>query len=337
MFISTTGFGNTGASAVLDFLRGYESLQILDGVEFQIVHMPDGLLDLKYNLVFNKDRLSSNAAIKRFMRITNSIFAKRLVKRGCDFDAITKSFIEDLNPICWKGTSAYDPFDTVHKHNTNVKRVLYHIARKVNPNIHPKFEDRYFLMMDEHEFNAKAQKYLRDLICALGVDMSRDVVLDMLVSAVDPSVGLEFFDNTKIIVVYRDPVDLFIRATTHQATNGFFPCADVKQFVRYYRTLMEKTKVDSNILCIQYEDLIYNYYPTTQKIIDFLGYSSRPANEFHYFNPDISVKYTNTRDTYDNKRIIKYIEKELSEYIYVFPDGYTLVEKQKNRFEGEEK
>ena len=333
MIISTSGFGNTGASAVLDFLRGYPDIQVLDGIEFQLLHMPDGLLDLKQSLVYSKDRLSSNAAIKRFLRLNKSVVAKRLISKGCDYPALAEEYIQSLAPISWQGNSVYDPDDIV-KHKMNVlKRGVFHLARKVNPNFHPKFEERYFIMMDEEDFNIRTKEFVRKILDSLKVDKNKDTVLDMLVSAVDPCAGLEFLDETKIIVVYRDPVDLFIRATTHQATNGFFPCTNVDQFITYYRSLMENTVIGENVLCIQYEDLIYQYYPTTERIMNFLGYTCRPDNEFKYFNPDISVKYTNTRPTHNDNVAIETIDKYLREYIYSFVD-YIPVNQQKKLYEG---
>ncbi len=328
MIISTSGFGNTGASAVLDFLRGYPDIQVLDGIEFQLITMPDGLLDLKHALVNARSRLGGNAALKRFMRLEDSLVARRLKAKGCDYAALARDFVAELDPVTWQGASGYDPRDVANRRPNPVARAAYHYARKLNPNLHPRFETRYFLMPEEAAFDAAARRFIGRILDSLGIDRKRDVALDMLVNAVDPGAGLEFVDDTRVIIVYRDPVDLFIRATTHQSTNGFFPCADVEAFIRYYRTLMTRTRIGGDALCVQYEDLIYRYYPTTRGVMDFLGYPSRPRDEFKYFNPDVSVKYTNTRDTFGDKAAIARIEAELAPYLYAFPAAYTPVEKQ---------
>ena len=62
------------------------------------------------------------------------------------------------------------------------------------------------------------------------------------------------------------------------------PQKDVKTFVEYYRMLREFSEVDDTALYIRYEDIIYNYYDTTEKIMKYLGYNSRPENEFKFFN-----------------------------------------------------
>ena len=236
MIISTCGFGNTGASAVLDFLRGYSTLSIQDKIEFQLVHMPDGLVDLKNILVYSGDRVGSNAAIQRFYNLSKSMLAFRLGSAGCDFQKYTSDFISDLNPVFWNGYSNYDPYDISAINHSGltgkIQRLSRGLLRKINPNFHNKFKNRYFLMTDEKSFDEAAKIYINKIFTSLNVNQDEDVVMDMLFSGVTPNAGMEFFEDPKAIVVYRDPVDLFIRANTHQGTNGFFPCSDVRQFVR---------------------------------------------------------------------------------------------------------
>ena len=335
MVISTSGFGNTGASAVLDFLRGYSKVQMIDDFEYQLIHEPDGINDLKYHLTKNKNRLSSNAAIKRFLRLNRHSVVRCLKKRNVDIDAITSRYISKLITVSWRGFSAFDPEDVsnisqnklVHK----AQRGAHYALRHINSSWHyPAYQTRYFSMMSESRFDAVTREYLREIFRAMGYDTDKMIVTDMLFSSTNPAQGMEFFDDAKAIIVYRDPVDLFIRATTHRATNAYHPCANVKDFVRYYKTLMENTELSGKVLCIQYEDLIYNYYPTTQKIMDFIGFENRPDNEFKYFDPDVSVKYTNARSTYSKKSDIEYIEKHLSKYTYTFSD-YVPVKEQYKR------
>ena len=244
MIISTCGYGNSGSSAVLDFLKGYGNASMARDFEFQLIHMPDGLLDLKYNLVQNRDRLAGNAAILRFLRLSDSIFASSLKKSGCDYALLAEEFINSLCPISWNGKSAFDPADISGiKQNSvyeRIRRNVYAIMRRISPDIASvQFKKRYFLALDEEDFDSKAKIFLKKIFSSMGYDSGKDMLFDQLVPAADPRAGTEFIDENKIIVVYRDPVDLFIRANTHQATNAYFPCADVKQFTEYYKMIMK--------------------------------------------------------------------------------------------------
>lgn len=345
MIITTCGFGNTGASAVLDFLKGYDRVSLAGTFEFQLVHMPDGLLDLKYHLVKNRERIACNAAIKRFKKAAlNGWFARKMRNRlGAKYYNATIKYINKVSGIEWEGASVYDPGDVSNlaqnKYSHIFQAALSRFLRLINNDFHfPQYQKRYFSILGEYEFDNATREYLQDVFSIMEQDRTKDMLADMLVSATDPSAGLEFLGDTKVMIIHRDPIDLFIRANTHKATNTFMPCGDVEKFVRYYRSLMTNSIKYDKALYMQYEDLIYNYYPATQKIMDFLGYKERPENEFKYFNPDISVKYTRADLTYPGYDTeIKYIRQNLSEYLYPFPEKYTSAEDQRKKYLQEEK
>lgn len=46
MIVGACGFGSTGSSAVTDYLKEYDSFQVLDRIEFTWVSVDDGLTDL---------------------------------------------------------------------------------------------------------------------------------------------------------------------------------------------------------------------------------------------------------------------------------------------------
>lgn len=325
MVISTCGYGYTGASAVLDFLRGYDSVQILKSVEFQMLHQADGILDLKYYLVENRERIACNTAIKRFKRLQKTgTLALRLRKlMGDDFDRLTNEYIGDIIQVTWLGRSNYDPSDISNESKYGIIRFVHRAitfaCRRLKIKFRfPRYKERYFSIMTEQQFDELTKNYIEKLMSGLNIDMTRDVALDMLFSATNPRKGTEFFDNAKTIIVDRDPRDIFIVSQRTDEEYSFMPWDTGENFVKYYRLLRENTVMDENVLVVRYEDLIYDYWNTTQRIMDYLGYTERPNNEFKYFNPDISVKYTNLKETAAYSEEIKYIEEHLPEYLYEF-------------------
>ena len=341
MIISTCGFGNTGASAVLDFLQGYPELQRVADFEFQLFHMADGINDLKYHLTVSRERIAGNSAIKRFRRAALHGRVGQMMKEACGqrYIDITEKYIDSLIQVSWKGYSRYDPLDVTNRVQEGLRSTLQVLLnrclRKISHKFHyPPHQVRYLAVMDEGRFDEITRSFFRECLIAVGLDPDKDILTDVLFSAMNPKQGTEFVNDPKIILVFRDPRDLFIRANEHQSTNGHTPCANVNEFIKYYRTLMENRIPYENELVIQYEDLIYHYYPTTQKIMDFLGFTKRPENEFKYFNPDKSVKYTKAWNTYaghENEK--KKIEQELSDYLYEYTD-YKKAEEQKTIYEG---
>lgn len=325
MIISTVGHGNTGASAVLDFLREYDEIDIVDDFEFQIIQMPDGILDLKYQLTQNCQRISTNAAIKRFKRALNSSICANKIKGriGSQFDDLITLYINELQILTWKGRSFIDPDDVSSYNNNKFLKYLQEnigkIQRKLRlPGNIPHLRDRYFSFLTEEEFNAATRNFFHNLLNALNMNTDRMVVLDMLFSATKPQKGMEFFDECKVIRVNRDPRDIFAYSKKHFFINSFAPVDTSKNYAEYYYKLRKFSESGINILDIQYEDLIYRYYETTDVIMRFLGLGKRPENEFKYFNPDISVKYTQIYHDECTQNEIDEISGKLSEYLYDF-------------------
>ena len=341
MIISTCGFGNTGASAVLDFLQGYPGLQRISDFEFQLFHMADGVNDLKYQLVFNRERIACNSAIKRFRRAALHGRVGQMMKKLCGdaYVKLTNEYIDRLIQVSWMGYSRYDPSDVSNRVQEGLRSVVQtdinRLFRRISHRFHyPRYQVRYLAMMDEARFDALTRAYFEDCVRVVGLNPDEDILTDVLFSAMNPRAGTEFVRDPKIIIVQRDPRDMFIRATENQATNGHTPCRDVEPFIAYYRTLMTNMIPCEDALTVQYEDLIYDYYPTTRRIMDYLGYANRPAEEFRFFNPDASVKYTKAWITYPgHDREKEAIENALGEYLYPFPE-YMSVEAQRARYEG---
>lgn len=331
MIIATCGNGSSGASAVLDFLRGYDELQFVP-FEFQLLHQADGICDLKYHLTQSRERVACNAAIQRFRKVMYQSRPGFRIRRivGPEYEKIVESYVSKLVLAEWKGRSAFDPVDLSDKCTNAItyKRQLYtsHILRKINKILNiPPFKTRYFSILDEETFDKATAQFLTELFSAAGYNLNNDLVLDMLLSAQNPGQGMEFFPDVKAIVIIRDPRDTYIRTQVSVFLNSFIPRDSVENFCVYYRNVMSKAILNSRTLVVQYEDLIYQYEETKKKIMDFLGYEKNPAREFQYFNPNISVKYTNLAPKYPQyKDDIRYIEKELSEYLYDFKDYVPL-------------
>ncbi len=331
MIVAICGYGTSGASAVLDFLRGFEELQVVP-FEFQILHQADGLSDLKYHLTQSRERVACNAAIHRFRKLMyKSISGHRIRKIvGKDYTKIVEGYLYKIVLSEWKGRSNYDPVDLSDR-STNeffcfLQQGITHMLRKVNKSwCFPGYRTRYFSIVDEDVFDKATSEFLMEIFSAAGYDLRNDLVLDMLLSATNPAQGMEYFDKAKAIIVVRDPRDTYIRSQVNVYLNSFMPQNSVKGFCTFYETVMKKSVLDERTMIVQYEDLIYKYVDTKKKIMDFLGYDHDPANEYKYFNPNISVKYTNLAPKYPQyNEAIQYIEQHLGEYIYDFGEYVPL-------------
>ena len=72
--------------------------------------------------------------------------------------------------------------------------------------------------------------------------------------------------------------------------------------------------------------MIYKYKQTTSELADWLGLNfDNHINPKKYFKPDKSILNTQTWKRYScNNDEISYIENELKDYLYEFPDNQIL-------------
>lgn len=346
MIVGTCGFGNTGASAVLDYLRGYTDINIFDKFEFQLLHQADGICDLKYHLTQNRERIACNAAISRFIWLQkNGTFAVRMRKLiGEKYDVWYKEYISELIQISWKGEhSAYDPVGVIKYHNRGLAHyfeyIVHNVLKRIRPLWHfPPYQTKYFSLMGEDEFIAITKEALGKLFSLLEFDKFNITILDMAFSVTNPSLGMEYFDDSKVIIVIRDPRDVYVSAKLHPEDSRFMPNDDAKKYCFFYKKMREYIVPSDNILVVQYEDLIYKYEETTMQIREFLELDNRPDKEFTFFDPTVSVKYTQRKELYTKyPHDVELIENELREYLYDFSKVVSPLENQelikmKNKF-----
>lgn len=322
MIINVCGFGNSGASAVIDYLKGYNALTVFDDYEFQLLHQIDGIGDLKYYLTTGKDRIACNGAIHRFLKCQKKGNFGAALKTilGKKYYEWAENLVDDLCVAKWHGNkSSFDPIEILKPKSTRLARYLANkLCRK-------RKIKKYFSILDSDAFDRIVKKRIDELFAML-FGGGKDVVLDMLFSVTNPLSGMEYFDDCKSIVVTRDPRDVYVTSKLHDEDSRFMPNDDVNKFVDYYKTLVNcfLSISDQRLLIIRYEDLIYDYFKTTEKIRLFLGMPSLPDNEFRYFNPAYSQKFTNRVQLYKkHESDVTIIKERLCDFLYDFDSALS--------------
>lgn len=134
-----------------------------------------------------------------------------------------------------------------------------------------------------------------------------------------------FEDNCKVIVVDRDPRDVFLLNKYYwRKANATVPYSfDVEKFCSNYSKMRqaEKQVENRNILRIHFEDLIYNYDSSVFQILSFLDIpKTLHKDKLTKFVPEKSKKNTqifNRNMEYSDEA--HYIESKLPQYLYNFP------------------
>ncbi len=342
--IGVCGFLATGSSAVLDYLKEFDELCVLDRDEFLLLYYPDGLEDLDYHLNVNCSKyISSTVAIERFRRALYNLYRYSGNKKtGRAMIDAGEDFIKKITQVKWTGRSnmdfqldcppSYKGFDH-HRFGIKLlrKTIVTPLSRKLKKTVGLGLHDMEFAMNPEG-FDDAAKEFIHRIEELMGADFSKEIVLNQPFCGNNPQKGFKYFDNPRAIVVDRDPRDHYLfskRFLLNKA--GPIPVESAEKYVKYYRAQrMDRGYVsdDPNVLKIRFEDMIYDYEATTEKIRKFAGLEGLKSAH-RYFAPELSINNTQMFKRFpEHEEEVRYIEKELPEFLYPFekygdikPDG----------------
>ncbi len=335
MIVSVSGFGWSGSGAVLDLLREYSDLEVaFDGCnvdpEFILLADVDGIRDLEYHLMERNCRTSSYMAIQRYMDLVkaynkymnvNDVFEGKLVD-------ITKKYLDGLVDFKLKSATYHEYYQTnplFFKYNELVCHIFYNrITRFFLKDFYKKilYEKNTLMSVAYYpdDFQIKTKKYLNTLFDMLRKDKNKPIVFDQMLPPDAPVTFMKYIDEPRCIAVRRDPRDSYILAKRVYNSSIPIPVSSVNDFIVYYRKIVQNTYIFDNpaILNIQYEDLIYSYEETKNRIEKFLGISHHdyPKSKF---NPAVSVNNTQLFKKYSGfEKDIKEIEAALPTSLFHF-------------------
>ena len=119
----------------------------------------------------------------------------------------------------------------------------------------------------------------------------------------------KFYNNPKIIRVFRDPRDIFV---SYQTNGRAYP-SNVEKFIKLFKMTMNKIeKNPDNTIDIYYEDFILQNNKELDKIKNLLHFENIKSN-YNYLNSQIKIqKYK----SFPNQKDIELIKEELKQYLW---------------------
>ena len=335
MIIGTCGFASTGSSAISDYLKEFDENQVFDSFEFTLPYLPDGLEDLEYHLTEHICRDDScGMAIPRFKRFVKKHYG--ILLNQCygitskQLDEITDRFVDSVVQLRWKTCKRSDMllypsgFYYLFAYRIMKYKVLPFLQRRMGRIVYMYPYRDVDVSIYPENFIEAGKQFIRDILIGMGADFNKNIVLDQPFVGSNPVRSFRFFDNPKAIVVDRDPRDnyLFTKLVLHK-TENLMPVNDVRTFVKYYRLFRDNhpyKQPHKDVLCIHFEDMVYNYENTTKRIREFCNLPENPRPKT-IFDPNISMPNTQLFLRYpEYSAEIEYIEKELPEYLFNFED-----------------
>jgi len=326
--ISCAGYYGTGSSAVTDFFSEFDCIKSLGTTEIKLLQDCDGVGALEMNIIEHPHRHNTSHAIKRFIKAAKfengNMFSKRYRRLfGDDYMKYTSEYINEIvqlkTPNTWRG-------DSIERGELfyMLDALISVISKKINRKYWTSLlsltnEPGYFTAIDRDSFYSATKKFTDKLFQSVG-DGYEYVMVDQLTAPSEVSKYMNYVNNLKVVVVDRDPRDVFLE--WHLPYYHAQPYS-VEDFCKWFKILREHRKTDEpcdNTMLIHFEDLIYKYDETSNKLINFAGLSNQHHSmKKKIFTPEISIKNTRKWEKESGfRKEIDYIEKNLNEYLYPY-------------------
>ena len=309
-YIIVLGTTKSGSSAVYDYLAGrgdiYDPLQ---GTEYQLPQMPNGLMTLE---AISKNAFhppTSDYVLNQFYKLTKKLSrSETLWQYGKGFSSKLPSFDREIQQFIDEICIAKLPMRLHWHRSMSSSSYLKFFINKLK--IYLNFNDAVpdtRLITSQDEYIIAAQK-LHSRLFAKNQN-KQPILLNQGGSGWNPIESTKFFLNRKVVVVLRDPRDVF--AELKQIKNATF----VEGFINWYKEMQRRINQVNNpiILSIKFEDFVFK----NKEVIEILcEHFSLNSNISSTYNPNLSKKNIGKFKSILSKREINIIENNLSDYMY---------------------
>lgn len=341
--VAVTGFYGTGSGAVVDLLREYEEMQVVPYKDVNYEHVAfyanGGLFDAVSLLTRGNNPFSSDAVIHNFKKAMHRIndydylwFGSYKKMFHNDFIKLCDNFVEEISTSRISKNSNHvmkSRFSIVKAMMQIVARVLFK-KKFTQYGIKYIYDSKtlYCAMPSEEELYKAAKAFTSGYFSLFDKFTDKQVkVFDHAIWASEIDAFKDCFDDDfRVIVVDRDPRDVYlcdqyIWSKPPIRINGepHFP-TDIDEFVSEWKKTIISTYRNHNALHIHFEDLIYDYDQTVNKIERFIGVPLHHVNKGKVLEVEKSIENTQLFNVNDEwKKQSEKIAEGLSEYLYSFP------------------
>lgn len=326
-FLDLSGYMFSGKHALTLLISELEGFAVPEfDIEFNLLRIQDGIIDLEKNLVDDWSIIRSNSAIKRFKKLvqkfdgTYSRFPHRLFSFHSDyyntmfnnkFTELSNRYIDELVLAKWSAEWPYPLYDMCD---------IEAFTRKIKKRFNSTSYENEFHLIDGSNFYTATKRYLNDLLSNFESvnDTTETIVMNNAFEPFNPARSLRYFDNAKCIIVRRDPRDMYVTGENHSKLYSKISHGQkVENFIKRFE--MQERNTDKtphkDIMFLQYEELILDYENTVKKIFNFLEIDeSLHTRKRKFLNPEESKKFIGIYKNFENQKDIQLIEERLQDY-----------------------
>lgn len=333
-FVNVSGFFFSGSSAMVDLLKEFEDFYE-SNAEIRFIKDPYGVAQLEDALINRWELINSSAAISDFLtmcekgcRNGKGLFSpagfnlKKTISN--DFMQITHDYIDELTDYYYKQDYYHYKFKksylkyVIDRYRWAIEYLSKGRLRTANRNI----AQCYFSHPSQERFNKATKRYFDRLFEEHAQeDKKTYIILDQAVSPNNTQVIHRYFNESKMIIIDRDPRDMYCDEILwgEKFDSNYRTKEAALNYVKRQRALRDSTVFDSDIIKVRFEDLVLDYDTTVKKVLDFLGLDERVhINPKKYLKPEKSAKNIGIWKKYmdDCGDAIEVIANELPDMLY---------------------
>lgn len=335
-YIVIGGFNASGSSAVIDLLKEFKAVHDCD-CEMRFICDPYGVKELEKSLTERWDVINSAAAMQDFWNMCKLGCRKKsyfpLAPYGMGyrekinprFMQITEQYLDRLTDF--KFLDQYFHFKSKAPYFRYVlDRCRYGVEFYTHGKIHVanrNIEPLRFSHPSKEKFYFETKRYFDKLfdVESLQKQHKKYIVLDQPLAPNDSDLVEKYFNNAKMIIVDRDPRDMFADIMFYSVLIDDRKNTEEhgKNFAKRQIALRENIRLNENIMKIYFEDLIYHYEETRNKVMEFLKIDpTSPCTQRKFLDPKKSKKNVESwkRIYKDYNHVIDTIAVELKDYLY---------------------
>lgn len=335
-YVIVAGFFASGSSAVVDLLREFKGYYECRA-EIRTIKDPYGIKQLEHSLVEDWDVITSTAAVSDFLEYSKKWSRSGggrniLARAGLNYQKtinprymeLTMDFVDGLTSYRYNGDFYHFKFKKSYAKYVidRIRWVIEHYSKGKIKAIN-RSKNCYFSRPTKQEFELATKTYFDNLFEPFFASGEYDhIILDQAISPNDAALANRYFTNSKMIIIDRDPRDMF--ADDLENVMSIDSKRSSMEHAKYY---IDKQKAmrgkipfdDPNVLYIHFEDLVLQYEKESKRVMDFLGLTDdMHIKKREFLNPDVSCKNVGIwKRHYDEcPEVMNLIKQELPELCY---------------------
>ena len=284
--IIVLGTWNSGSGAIHEYLASRKDILSPFGFnEFKVCSDPMGLNYLFQNCYRTGNTLlNPSHAFEDFIKYIDGFHKyKHYDNTGQEVKILDKMIVKLSNEFINKVTEL-KYFALPHYASVTMTRFEKFYMKIMVKLFNKKIKDlklkKIIIPKNEKIFLTEAKKFIKKVLEYYSKQKitNQNIVLNNAADITDPVTSSQYFENRKIIIVTRDPRDIF--SSMKQRKSNATPWYDVKSFIKWYKLSFDNQKFkkkinDKIILIVRYEKFLKNFENENERICNFLKISKK--------------------------------------------------------------